>query len=288
MAYEITGHTKLTGLLGSPVVHSRSPVMHNEGFRQLGLDYVYLAFDVGTGTLGAAVEGLKALGARGWNVTMPNKKAMCLLADRLSLAAQISGSVNTIVNEEGILTGYTTDGIGFMRDIREMGQDILGKKITVLGTGGAALAIITQVALDGVSEIAVFNRRGLSYDQAEKMIGKLRKEVSCKIWLYDDHDPFVLKREIAESVMLVNATSVGMKPMVEQSIITDQSMFHKDLFVYDVIYDPAETCFMRLAKEAGCRAENGLGMLLYQGAEAFRLWTGYEMPIESIREKYFK
>lgn len=288
MDYKITGRTKLTGLLGSPVAHSRSPVMHNEGFRQLGLDFVYLAFDVGTEGLGAAVEGLKALGARGWNVTMPDKKAMCLLADRLSPAAQICGSVNTIVNEDGILTGYTTDGVGFMRDVREQGADILGKKITILGAGGAAMAILTQAALDGVSEITVLNRRGTSFEQASGIIEKLRKTASCRIRLYDDSDPVVWKKEIAESVLLVNATPVGMEPFAERSIISDRSMFHKELFVYDVIYDPKETCFMRLAKEAGCKSANGLGMLLYQGAEAFRLWTGNEMPIETIREKYLK
>lgn len=288
MAYEITGHTVLTGLLGSPVEHSISPMMHNEAFRQLGLDYAYLAFDVGTDKLAVAVEGLKALGVRGFNLTMPDKNLMCSLADHLSPASEIGGAVNTVVNDNGVLTGYTTDGIGFMRAVEEAGCHLTGKKMTLLGAGGAAAAILVQAALDGVAEISVFNIRDDFFTRAEGIIEKLKEKTKCKLNLYDFSDPEVLKREIAKSAILVNGTSIGMAPRTERCIITDDSVFREDLFVFDVIYNPEETLLLKKAKAAGCRTLNGLNMLLYQGAAAFELWTGKEMPVEIIKEKYFK
>ncbi len=284
---EITGHTKLTGLLGSPVSHSISPMMHNESFKQLDLDYVYLAFDVGTDTLKTAVDGLRALNVRGFNVTMPDKNLMATLCDKLSPAAEISGAVNTVVNDNGILTGYTTDGIGYMRAASDAGHNIIGKKMTLLGAGGAATAILVQAALDGVSEISVFSIRDTFWERAEKIIAMLNERTNCKVTLYDFSDESVLRREIADSTILTNGTSVGMAPDVDKSIITDTSMFHKDLIVSDVIYNPRETKLLRLAKEAGCQTFNGLYMLLYQGAAAFRLWTGQDMPVDCIKEKYF-
>ncbi|MCB7303716.1 shikimate dehydrogenase [Bariatricus massiliensis] len=288
MAYEITGHTVLTGLLGSPVEHSISPMMHNEAFRQLELDYAYLAFNVGTDKLETAVEGLKALGVRGFNLTMPDKNLMCSLADELSPASAIGGAVNTIVNDNGKLTGYTTDGIGFMRSVKEDGHDIIGKKMTLLGAGGAAAAILIQAALDGVAEISVFNIRDEFFKRAEDIIEKLKEKTDCNIRIFDFSDSEVLKREIAGSAILVNGTSVGMAPNTERCIITDDSVFRKDLIVFDVIYNPEETLLLKKAKAAGCPASNGLNMLLYQGAASFELWTGREMPVDIIKEKYFK
>ena len=288
MAYEITGHTKLTGLLGSPVEHSISPMMHNESFRQLELDYAYLAFDVGTDKLEVAVEGLKALGVRGFNLTMPDKNLMCSLVDELSPAAKIGGAVNTVVNEGGVLKGYTTDGIGFMRSVKEAGKDIIGKKITLLGAGGAAAAILVQAALDGVAEISVFNIRDDFFQRAEGIMEELRKETDCVLNLYDFSDPELLKKEIKESAILVNGTPIGMAPKTDRCIITDDSVFRKDLYVFDVIYNPEETLLLKKAKAAGCETQNGLNMLLYQGAAAFELWTGKEMPVDIIKQKYFQ
>lgn len=288
MAYEITGHTKLTGLLGSPVEHSISPMMHNESFRQLELDYAYLAFDVGTDKLEVAVEGLKALGVRGFNLTMPDKNLMCSLVDELSPAAKIGGAVNTVVNEGGVLKGYTTDGIGFMRSVKEAGKDIIGKKMTLLGAGGAAAAILVQAALDGVAEISVFNIRDDFFQRAEGIMEELRKETDCVLNLYDFSDPELLKKEIKESAILVNGTPIGMAPKTDRCIITDDSVFRKDLYVFDVIYNPEETLLLKKAKAAGCETQNGLNMLLYQGAAAFELWTGKEMPVDIIKQKYFQ
>ena len=268
MSKHITGHTGLLCLLGSPVAHSVSPEMHNEACDQLGLDYSYLAFDVPEDKMPQAVEGLRTMGARGWNITMPGKNIMCKLADKVSPASEISGACNTIVNDNGVLTAYTTDGVGFMRAVAENGVDIIGKKMTLLGAGGAATAILVQAALDGVAEINVFNVRDNFFGRAEEIVAKLNERTSCKVTLHD-------------------GTSVGMAPKTENTIITDTTMFHKDLFVFDVIYNPQETRLLREAKEAGCKTGNGMYMLLYQGAASFKLWTGEDMPVEIIKEKYF-
>lgn len=284
---EITGHTVLTGLLGSPVSHSISPMMHNEAFKQLELDYVYLAFDVNEKNMESAVNGLRTLNVRGFNVTMPGKNIMPTLCDKLTPAAEITGAVNTVVNDNGILTGHTTDGIGYMRAVEDAGHDIIGKKMTLLGAGGAATSIFVQAALDGVSEISIFNNRSKNFERAQNIIKKLSEYTSCKVKLFDYEDDSILKREIGDSAILINGTSVGMAPNIDQSIITNSSMFHKDLIVSDIIYNPRETKLMKLAKEAGCQTFNGLYMLLYQGAEAFKIWTGQEMPIDIIKQKYF-
>lgn len=284
----ITGHTQLTGLLGSPVAHSISPMMHNEAFAQLGLDYAYLAFDVNEEELETAIEGLRAMKVKGFNLTMPNKNRMCRLCDKLSPVAQITGAVNTVVNENGIFVGHTTDGIGYMESVKEAGVNIIGKKITVLGAGGAATSIIAQAAFDGVSEISIFNQKSKSYERMEGIISKLTEQTNCKLNLFTYDSQDILRKELAESILLVNTTPVGMAPNIEDSLITDTTMFHSKLTVSDIIYNPEETKLLRLAKETGCKTFNGLHMLLYQGAAAFKLWTGQEMPIEIIKEKYFQ
>jgi len=284
---EITGHTKLTGLLGSPISHSISPQMHNEAFRQLGLDYIYLAFDVKEEGMEQAINGFRALNVRGFNVTMPDKNIMATLCDKLSPASEIIGAVNTVVNDNGVMTGHITDGTGYMRALKAEGHDIIGKKMTILGAGGAATAIFVQAALDGVAEISIFSRRSKFFERAEKLVSELNERTSCKIKLFDFEDESILRREVGESAILTNGTSVGMAPNTDASIITDISMLRKDLIVSDVIYNPRETKLLKLAKEVGCPAYNGLGMLLYQGAEAFTIWTGMEMPVDIIKEKYF-
>lgn len=284
----ITGHTQLTGLLGSPVAHSISPMMHNEAFAQLGLDYAYLAFDVNEEELETAIEGLRAMKIKGFNLTMPNKNRMCRLCDKLSPVAQITGAVNTVVNENGIFVGHTTDGIGYMESVKEAGLNIIGEKITVLGAGGAATSIIAQAAFDGVAEISIFNQKSKSYERMEGIISKLTEQTNCKLNLFTYDSQDILHKELAESILLVNTTPVGMAPNIEDSLITDTTMFHSKLTVSDIIYNPEETKFLRLAKEAGCKTFNGLHMLLYQGAAAFKLWTGQEMPVKIIKEKYFQ
>ncbi len=287
-AYEITGRTRLICLLGDPVAHSKSPMMHNEGFSQLGLDYCYLAFQTDEASLKQTVEGLKRLNCRGFNLTMPCKNKMAALCDHLSPAAKISGSVNTVVNDNGILTGHTTDGLGFLNSLQESGQDYTGKKMVLLGAGGAGTAILVQAALDGMREVSVFSRSTSPLiGRTRQIADTLNEQTNCHVRLFD-YEEDILRREIASAQILTNSTNVGMAPHTEQSILPDSSYFHKDLFVADVIYNPAETRFLKLARQAGCQTINGLPMLLYQGAEAFRLWTGETLPVDIVREKYFQ
>ncbi len=288
MSTTITGHTKLTGLLGSPVAHSISPMMHNEAFNQLGLDYVYLCFDVGTDGLKTAVNGLKQIGIRGFNCTMPDKNLMCELADELSPAASMIGAVNTVVNENGRLIGHNTDGIGYMQAVRDAGHNIIGKTMTLLGAGGAATAISVQAALDGVANINIFSIRDQFFDRAQKTVDLINSNTNCHAALYDLADDSELRKSIAASDILTNGTSVGMAPNIDNCIITDKNIFHNNLIVSDIIYNPEETKLLSMAKASGCQVFNGLYMLLYQGAEAFKIWTGKDMPVDIIKEKYFK
>lgn len=286
---KITGHTQLTGLLGSPVSHSISPLMHNEAFRLLNLDYAYLCFDVTEADLPQAVAGLKACGIRGFNLTMPCKNKMAELADHLSPAASLIGAVNTVVNDNGILTGHNTDGVGYMQAVKDAGYDIIDKTITVMGAGGAATAICAQAALDGVAAIHIFARpTSRFWDRTCQLADRIQSSLPCRIFVHDNDDRTALKDAVAESTLLLNATSVGMAPHIDASIIQDTSIFRRDLIVSDVIYNPRETKLLREAREAGLRTFNGMYMLLYQGAEAFRIWTGQEMPIAPIKEAFFQ
>lgn len=284
----ITGHTKLTGLLGSPVAHSISPLMHNEAFHLLSLDYAYLCFDVTENTLPEAVNGLKACGIRGFNLTMPCKNRVVELLDELSPSAKLIGAVNTVVNENGRLIGYNTDGVGYMHSVKDAGHDIIGKTMTLMGAGGAATAICAQAALDGVSSVHVFARRTSRFwNRTQALADTINSTLPCRVLLHENEDLNALKNAVSESAILVNATSVGMAPNTEASIITDTSLFRPELIVSDVIYNPRKTRLLQEAEKNGCPVFNGMYMLLYQGAEAFRLFTGKEMPTEAIKAKFF-
>lgn len=284
----ITGKTRLTGLLGSPVAHSISPLMHNEAFHLLDLDYAYLCFDLKEKDMEDAVKALKLLNVRGFNCTMPVKIRMCELADRLSPAAELIGAVNTVVNENGTFVGHNTDGIGFTEALRSCGYEVKGKKITLLGAGGAATAMAVQAALDGALEINVFNRKTRSWSRGRQLVDNLNKKTACKAALYDLDDETELRLRLADSDLLANGTPSGMAPDTDLMPISDPTMLHEELTVFDAIYNPRETRLLREAARRGCHTHNGLYMLLYQGAAAFRLWTGQEMPVEQIKEKFFR
>ena len=283
-----TGKTKLICLLGSPVGHSLSPRMHNEAFRLLGLDYVYLCFDVNESSLAAAVEGLKVCGARGFNLTMPDKTAVIALLDRLSPAARLIGAVNTVVNEDGILTGYNTDGAGFLRALSEAGTEIRGQEAVLLGAGGAASAIAVQAALDGAASLRICARPGSRFEtRIRRLADELNRQTACRVIFSDITDAAALHSHIASASVLINATPVGMAPETDGCLIPDASWLHPDLTVADIVYHPRKTRLLSMAESAGCRICPGLGMLLFQGAEAFRLWTGREMPVEAVRKAVF-
>ncbi len=284
----ITGHTGLTCLLGQPVAHSVSPEMHNESFHYHGLDYVYLAFDVSPEKFEAAVDGLITFNARGWNCTMPHKRRMFERVDKLSKEAELIGAVNTVVQENGVLTGYNTDGKGYMTAVTDAGFDIIGKKMTLLGTGGAAASIITQAALDGVPEIDIIARKGNSWNAVEQVIDRVNSRTDCKVSMYELKDEVQMRKSIDESAILINASSVGMSPNEDGCLVSDTGFFHPELIVSDVIYQPRKTKLLKMAESVGCSTFNGMYMLLYQGAYAFELWTGKPMPVELVKEKYFK
>ncbi|MCR4672874.1 MAG: quinate/shikimate dehydrogenase [Lachnospiraceae bacterium] len=281
---KISGRTGLICLLGSPVSHSRSPLIHNEAFRLLGLDYVYLCFDVDEAGLENVVKGLAGIGARGFNLTMPDKSAMCAYCDTLSDASRLTGSVNTVVIENGRLHGHTTDGVGYLNSVREQGCNPSGKVMTVLGGGGAAVSIIVQAALEGVSEIRIFNRKGGSFDRIERLIPEIGRISSCRITQDYITDKEMLQASLEDSYMLTNCTNVGMAPDTKGCLISDDMVLPSRLIVSDIIYEPSETALLRHARRDGCPAFNGEYMLLYQAAESFKLWTGREMPVETIKE----
>jgi shikimate dehydrogenase len=284
----VTGHTELIGLLAYPIRHSMSPTMHNEALKKLGLDYVYVALEVDSKNLGDAVKGLRAMRFRGCNVSMPNKQRIIPLLDKVSEEVELTGAVNTVVNDNGVLTGYCTDGIGCMRALTEEGVTIKGTKITILGTGGAGTAIIAQAALDGASELSIFNRKDEFWDKAVETVKKINEKTNCKATLFALEDQDRLRAEIAASAILINATGVGMKPLEGESLVTDPTMLRPDLVIHECIYSPRETALLKLAKEVGCKkALNGLGMMLYQGAAAFKRFTGQDMPIEYMKDVLF-
>lgn len=287
MTERLNGHTILIGLMATPIRHSLSPTMYNEAFAKLGLDYAYLAFEVGNNQLADGIQAIRALCMRGSNISMPNKQAVLSHLDKLSPAAEMVGAVNTIVNDDGVLTGHITDGTGFMRGLQQADVSIIGEKMTICGAGGAATAICIQAALDGVKELAIFNRKDDFYKNAERTVSMINEKTDCKATLYDITDEEQLRKEIATSAIFTNATGVGMKPLQEESLITDPTMLRKELVVADVVYVPSETKLLKLAKEQGCKTVNGLGMMLWQGAAAFELWTGEEMPVDYIRELLF-
>ncbi len=290
MENRINGHTRLYALIGSPVGHSGSPAMYNYSFDKLGIDAAYLAFDVPLEKVEEAVTALKTLNVGGFNVTMPDKTAVARLVDRLSPAAKLVGACNTVVVEEdGSLTGHITDGTGFVRNLKEHGVEVSGKKTVLLGTGGAATAIAVQMALDGVDEIAIFNRKDEFFTNGEKTVEKIRRAVPSigNIYIEDLDNRKLLGEVISESDILINATRAGMSPL-EDVLPVPEEFLHKNLAVADVVYNPRETLLIKKAQEAGCRAAvGGIGMLLWQGAAAFELYTGKEMPAREVMERFF-
>lgn len=285
MKKRISGHTRLLALIGSPVSHSGSPAMYNYSFEKLGLDYAYVAFDVKKEGVKEALDAMRLFNMRGMNVTMPDKVEAAKYMDELSPAAQLIGAVNTIVNEDGKLIGYNTDGEGFVNNLREYGGDVTGKKIVVAGGGGAATAIIVQCALDGAKEITIFNKKDEFFARTLETAEKVKAAVKgCMLNVYDIDDTQKMTEEIKSCDLFVNATVVGMKPMEDQSVVKDLSALRPGLWVADIVYNPEETKLLKDAKEAGCICVGGKGMLIWQGASAFRLYTGKDMPVDEVKE----
>ena len=266
---DIGGKTKVTGLFGWPVEHSLSPLMHNAAFGRLNLDYCYVTFPVRPDLLADAVRAVRALGLSGVNVTVPHKENVIPHLDEIDKEASFIGAVNTIVNRDGKLTGYNTDGRGFMKSLQEAGIEVSGKNVLIVGTGGASRAISYYLS-EKASALYLFD---IDIPKAERLIGDL-SEIRGNVKRAED-----IKSVINDMDIMINATPLGLKE-------TDPLPIRKDLIfqsttVIDLIYK--ETLFLKEAKKRGCRTLDGLGMLLWQGVIAFELWTGVKPPLEVMR-----
>ena len=276
---KIDGYTRLAAVVANPIKHSISPFIHNSAFEATNTNGVYLAWEVETTDLAETVANIRRYQMYGVNLSMPYKEQVIPYLDELSEEARLIGAVNTVVNRDGTLIGYNTDGKGFFKSLPSF--KISGKRMVLLGAGGAAKAILVQAILDGVSQVSVFVRSA-SIEKTKPYLEKLQHETGFRVELFALEDVSELQARITDSELLVNATSVGMDG-VSQPIPTSIVLPEK-LLVADVIYQPFETPFLKWARNQGNQAINGLGMLLYQAAEAFQLWTGKEMPTDQIWE----
>lgn len=278
---------KVTGLIGYPVEHSKSPLMHNTSFEALGLDWTYKLFEVKEDEVEEAFGDLKALGVVGFNCTMPDKIKAFELADEVSTESRLIGAANTIVNKDGKFVAYNTDGVGFVNALRENGFDVKDKTITILGSGGAASAIIVQCAIDGAKEINILSIKDSFWNKAQELVNNVIEETRTNIKLIEMTDTSI-EECIERSDLLCNATPVGMAPNEEGCLINNSELLRTDLVVVDIIYNPLETKLYKMAKVNGCKVLNGIEMLIHQGAASFELWTGKKMPIDKVREKVYK
>lgn len=278
------GKTRWAAVIASPIGHSLSPLIHNTAFKTLGINAIYLAFDVSEQELNDAFLGLKLFKGLGCNLSMPNKQRALEYVDQISEEAQLIGAINTVVNSEGNLIGHNTDGRGFIKSLESENVSVKDKRVTVLGSGGAGLSIIVALALSDVREIKVFKRLNDSFETVNDKLKFIAEQTGCEIELFPLGSGDRLTKEISMSDILVNTTSVGMGKNSSESLVNDTSCLTPSLVVVDIIYNPKETRLLADARVKGCQTINGLGMLIYQAAEAFKLWTGQDMPVEDVKK----
>ena len=268
----------MCGVIGDPIEHTLSPTMHNAAFDHLKLNFVFLAFKVKTAQLEDAMRGMRGLGIRGLNVTMPHKNAVIKYLDEVDPTVKFLGSANTILNDDGRLLGFNTDGVGALKALRENGVELDGKKLLLLGAGGAAKAIAFSIAKE-VGELVILNRVS---EKAKELAEALSVTYGKKV-VGEALSPSVIQKSLQDADILINATSVGMHPHVSQSLVAPQWL-KPDLTVMEIVYNPVETKLAKHAKAAGAHVISGVEMLLYQGAASFEIWTGRSAPIEVMRK----
>ncbi len=277
----IKATTKIYGIIGHPVAHSLSPSMHNNAFEKVGLDCVYLAFDIVPGNLGDAVRGIKSLGIKGFNVTIPHKQAIVNLVDEIDDDAMLVGAVNTVKNEGNKLIGHNTDVNGFLRAIKDDFDFIpSGKKIFLVGAGGAARAVIVGLCNNKASKIVIVNR---TLSKAENLAGEFSShfpEINFRAISLDDEE--TITGEIKNSELLVNTSSAGMKG--NDPLNLPLGLLPKGACVYDLVYDPSVTPLVKDARDLRLNSQSGISMLLYQGVDAFEIWTGRKAPVEEMKK----
>lgn len=278
MKNTITGYTGLYGIIANPIKHSFSPMMHNTAFQKLGINDVYLAFEIEEEQISTFIKSIPVLSIKGFNVSMPYKTKIIEYLDELTPVASLCQAVNTVLYKDGKLIGHITDGVGFMQSCKDMGWNLQDKKIVVLGAGGAATAIIVQAALDGVKEIVVYNRSDKVF------ISELNDKLEATITLKKLEDKESLKKDLEDCYLLVNTTNVGMEPNNEECILPEDSYLSSNLKVADIIYHPKMTKLLQMAKEKNLEYINGERMIVFQGAESFKFWTGQDMPINDVKQ----
>ena len=282
MKKEISGKTKIIGLIGENIENSLSPFIHNQIIIKYSLDFCYLPFQVAETDLGEAIQGIRALNIRGVNITFPYKKKAIEFLDELEESARRIGAVNTIVNNEGNLTGYNTDVIGFKKSLQDNGKFVIKEKnAVILGAGGAARGVIYTLLEEGIEEISIFNRTLEKAEKIKQDFSPFFPQSSINIFSFEQDN---IKDKIKEANLLVNATSIGMASQIDNTPLPDENLFHPNLLVYDLIYHPAKTLFLKQAERAGAKIINGLPMLVYQGIESFYLWTGLKPEGKEVLE----
>jgi len=284
MTLNISGHTVVCGIIGDPIEHTMSPAIHNAAFQAMGLDYVYVAFGVKGEGLRQAIEGMRALGMRGMSITIPHKVAALPLMDKLDPLAEKIGAVNTVVNDNGVLTGYNTDATGFLQAMLEKGVDPAGKNVTIVGAGGASRAVSFILADRGANPVILNRIEEIDWaiDLAARISESFGKDVEALELTSDNLAGVLDKTEI-----LVNATSVGMSPNVDNTPVP-ADLLRADLTVYDIVYNPVKTRLLQNAEAAGATIISGVDMLVWQGVVAFEKWTGQKPPVEIMKAEALK
>jgi len=280
----ITGSTKLCGVIGDPIEHTMSPTIHNAAFTRMGLDYVYVPFLVKKEELGKAIDGMRALNIRGLNVTIPHKVAVIPLLDELDPLAEKIGAVNTITNDGGVLKGTNTDAGGFLQALLERGIEPKGKNVVILGAGGAAKAISFILAESGAN-LVILNRL-LELNWAEELAGRLSAIFSIAVKALELAETN-LKKVLPAADILVNTTSVGMSPDINETPLP-ANLLRPDLTVFDIVYNPIKTRLLRESEQAGAKTVSGVNMFVWQGALAFERWIGVKAPLEVMRAEVIK
>jgi len=280
----ISGKTQVCGIIGDPIGHSMSPAIQNAAFAKMGIDYMYVPFRVRQEELGKAIQGVRALNIRGLNVTIPHKVAVIPLLDELDPLAERIGAVNTIVNEDGVLTGYNTDATGFLQTLLERGVEPRGKNTVILGAGGASRAVSFILAERG-AHLVILNRL-LELDWAEELASRISQVFKQEVEALELNKENLAK-VLAKADIVVNATSVGMSPNIDETPVSPD-LLKPSLIVFDIVYNPIKTRLLREAEAAGAKTISGVDMLVWQGALAFELWTGVKAPVKLMREEAIK
>ncbi|HFI0645120.1 TPA: shikimate dehydrogenase [Streptococcus suis] len=276
----IDGYTRLAAVVAKPIKHSISPFIHNLAFKETGVNGVYVAWEIPEEDMAVTLENIKRYDMFGINLSMPYKQAVIPYLDSLTDSARLIGAVNTVIHKDGKLIGHNTDGIGFFKSLERLkGFQVKNKRLTILGGGGASTAIIAQAALDGAKEITIFCRQQ-SLERTQTSVAPIVQATGVPMKVLVNDDSQLMQKEISQADLLVNGTSVGMDSI--SLPIPASLQFPEKLMVADVIYQPFETPLLKLAQSQGKPTINGLGMLLFQAAEAFQSWTGKEMPTNLI------